>query len=54
MAATVAVSAPEAATETSWPENEVTPKNELPALFRVMSPVLEVIEDGAPVTIAPV
>ena len=54
VAATVAVSAPAAATETSWPENEVIPKNELPALFRVMSPVVEVIEDGAPVVIAPV
>jgi hypothetical protein len=31
----------------------VAPKKELPALFRVMSPVVEVIEDGAPVMIAP-
>ena len=45
---------PTAETETSWPENEVAPKNELPALFRVMSPVVEVIEDGAPVVIGPV
>ena len=45
---------PAAATETSWPENEVAPKNELPALSRMMSPVDEVIVDGAPVVIAPV
>ena len=45
---------PTAATDTSWPENEVTPKNELPALFRVMSPVDVVIVEGAPVVIAPV
>ena len=32
----------------------VAPKNELFGLVRVMSPVLEVIEEGAPVVIAPV
>jgi hypothetical protein len=45
---------PAAATETPWPENEVAPKNELPALSRMMSPVVEVIEEAAPVVIAPV
>ena len=54
VATTRAFRLPAAATVTSTPENEVAPKNELPGFVRVMSPVVEVIEDGAPVTIAPV
>ena len=45
---------PEAATETSTPVSVVAPKNELPGLVRVMSPVVEVIDEGAPVVMAPV
>jgi hypothetical protein len=54
VAAMRALRLPAAATLTSTPENEVAPKKELPGFVRVMSPVVEVIEDGAPVTIAPV
>ena len=45
---------PAAAMATSTPESVVAPKKELPGFVRVISPVLEVIEDGAPVVIAPV
>ena len=45
---------PKAATATSIPDSEVAPKNELSGFVRVISPVLEVIVDGAPVVIAPV
>ena len=44
---------PEASTETLAPANEVAPKNELFGSVRVMLPVVEVIEEGAPVTIGP-
>ena len=54
MAATRALRLPAAATDTSTAVNVVAPKNELFGLVRVMSPVLEVIEDGAPVMMAPV
>jgi len=54
VAATRAFRLPAAATDTSTAVNVVAPKNELFGLVRVMSPVLEVIEDGAPVVMAPV
>ena len=45
---------PAATTVTSTPENAVAPKNELSGFVRTTLPVVEVIEEGAPVVIAPV
>ena len=49
-----AFKSPAATTVTSTPERLVAPKNEFAGLVRAMSPVDEVIEEGAPVVIAPV
>jgi len=53
-AAISALRLPAAAMATSTPESEVAPKKELPGFERSMSPVLEVIEEAAPVMMAPV
>jgi hypothetical protein len=54
VAAMSALRSPAATTVTSTPESAVAPKKELAGFVRVMSPVVEVIEEGAPVVIAPV
>ena len=54
VAAMSAFKSPAATTVTSTPERLVAPKNEFAGLVRAMSPVDEVIEEGAPVVIAPV
>ena len=52
-AAIRALRLPTAAMATSTPDSEVVPKNELFGLERSISPVLEVIEEGAHDVIAP-